>query len=306
MYKPVEWSKYSYDSETYQNNENKLSDAAIEDRDQFVSSNVAKISDYFIDESSEKQDINSFVQPFDSCQKESISVYQTSDINVGDRDQERDIGNNILSFRTEMNKDNSITQNWSELENENQVIEENKGHILTSDEFLPISRPQITPTSGYITEDSDQNVIVSHVGISSSDSDCPPDVYTITPLNYENVKSSRPHSSIETEECNSICDEIANAKNIHFQVNEKERDMLSFCKSPSTPLPSALSVLDISSFRLESPTVQDDEEDGCNIPDLADPCSPSTLSKFPSHMPYPAPPSFPPPRLDIFPQGKPQ
>ena len=73
-----------------------------------------------------------------------------------------------------------------------------------------------------------------------------------------------------------------------FQVSENDRDMLNFCKSPSTPLPSALSVLDISSFRLESPTVQDDGEDGSDMPDLADPCSPPTIPKFASHAQYPA------------------
>ena len=300
LYKPVEWSKHYYNVET--NPDNNVTEASVtlyEDRDQQVSLYASMISDAN-EEFKEIIVTCEIEQENDNYNPDSVSVKSSEETILSDKNQDKYNDEKISPISTERHYCNVIAQNCQQLVIENQGILENEKCEAHSDIYTSPFGPQITPTSGYITEDSDQNAMVSQTGVTSSlDDQCLPDIYTITPLSYDRVASSAANSVFESEDCNSICDEIINTKEVN--VLNAQKESLNFCKSPSTPLPSAQSVLDISSFRLESPTVQDDEEDGSNMPDLGEPYSPPTMSKFPSHIPYPARPSFPPPRLDMFP-----
>jgi hypothetical protein len=117
---------------------------------------------------------------------------------------------------------------------------------------------------------------------------------------YDNAIPSTVKSAYESGDADSICDEVTNAKDETVSAIENSSEIINAEISSSTPLPSVLSVLDIPSFRIASPPFQDDEEDGINMPDLSGPSTPLMESKFHNHLPHPAPPSFPPPRLETF------
>ena len=190
---------------------------------------------------------------------------------------------------TELLTSDTMDDGFVEQEHQSIEIPEPNLGLCTS----PIT-PQITPTSGYITEDSDQNAHVSQAGPPTSPQDhCILDAYNAaTPSTF--------NEAFESGDADSFCEETRNGRGQTASEIENSSEFINQEISSSTHLPSALSVLDISSFRIASPPFHDEEEDGINMPDLSGPSTPLVESKFHNHTIYPAPPSFPPPRLETI------